>query len=180
MNILRVRRRGQQSKQEDCGRGHGRLSSRLAGDILGREAPNGFGVQKRSGRSRMDANQSLGLPRAMISRSALLHNAAVIRSSLRPGTRLCAMVKADAYGHDAGLVADTLTHFSAETAEAPVVDALAVATLDEAEALAQALGVLPVPVHVLRPVEHVYVGRQRERIERAVVAGHLLTVTHAA
>lgn len=130
--------------------------------------------------ARMDATQSLGLPRALISRSALLHNAAVIRRALRPGTRLCAMVKADAYGHDAAIVADTLTNFSAKNAEAPVIDALAVATLDEAESLTAALGTLAVPIHVLRPVEHVYIGRQRERIERAIVAGHLLTVTHAA
>ena len=130
--------------------------------------------------ARMDAAGSLGLPRALISRSALLHNAAVIRRALRPGTRLCAMVKADAYGHGAAIVADTLSHFSGKDAEAPVVDALAVATLDEAEALTGRLGTLSVPIHVLRPVEHVYIGRQRERIERAILAGHLLTVTHAA
>ncbi len=120
----------------------------------------------------MDANHSLGQPRVYISRSALLHNVATLRRHLRPGVKICAVLKADAYGHSAGLVADTLCNFSAAGTEAPAVDALAVATIDEAAALGQ----VDVPVMVLRPVENVYLGRQREKLEAAIHEGWALTV----
>ena len=86
----------------------------------------------------MDAKHTLGEPRVLISRTALLHNAAVLRRRLSPGVRLCAIVKADAYGHGAGIVADTLCNCALESAGAahrPAADALAVASLDEASAL---------------------------------------------
>ncbi len=106
------------------------------------------------------------------------------------------MVKADAYGHGAALVADTLLNFSAYDLEGPVVDALAVATLDEAEQLRPILEEPPdivalkqdslgadmwasrtrVPLLVLRPVENVYLGRERDRLECAARAGYVLTV----
>src|SRR5678815_2321175 len=100
----------------------------------------------------MDATSTVGLPRALISRDSLLHNLKMIRRSLSSGVKVCAMLKADAYGHSAKIVADTLTNFSFEGTEAPAADALAVATLDEA----WGLGPVSVPVHVLRPVENVY------------------------
>ena len=59
----------------------------------------------------MDATSSLGEPRVLISRSALLHNVAVLRRGLDEGTRICAILKADAYGHGVDIVADTLCNF---------------------------------------------------------------------
>src|SRR5438477_3404890 len=120
----------------------------------------------------MDATSTVGLPRALISRDSLLHNVKIIRRALSGTAKICAMLKADAYGHGAKIVADTLTNFSFEGQEAPAVDALAVATLDEA----WALGPVPVPVHVLRPVENVYIGRERQRLEMASREGWILTV----
>ncbi|HEV8378575.1 MAG TPA: alanine racemase [Tepidisphaeraceae bacterium] len=120
----------------------------------------------------MDATSTVGLPRALISRDSILHNVKIIRRALAPGVKVCAMLKADAYGHGARIVADTLTNFSFEGQEAPAVDALAVATLDEA----WGLGPVAVPVHVLRPVENVYIGRERQRLEMASREGWILTV----
>src|SRR5690349_1319500 len=84
---------------------------------------------------RMDATSTVGLPRALISRDSLLHNIKIIRRAVSSTVKICAMIKADAYGHGARIVADTLTNFSYEGQECPAVDALAVATLDEAWAL---------------------------------------------
>jgi alanine racemase len=120
----------------------------------------------------MDATSTVGLPRALISRDSILHNLKIIRRALAPGTKVCAMIKADAYGHGARIVADTLTNFSFEGQEGPAADALAVATLDEA----WGLGPVAVPVHVLRPVENVYIGRERQRLEMAAREGWILTV----
>lgn len=66
--------------------------------------------------------------RARISRSALLHNLAVVRE-LAPGCPLMAMVKADAYGHGAVALLPTL---------ASRADAFAVARLEEAQVLRKA------------------------------------------
>src|SRR5688572_26863353 len=121
---------------------------------------------------RMDATSTVGLPRALISRDAILHNLRVIRSALAPGVKICAMLKADAYGHGARILADTLTNFSFAGQEGPAADALAVATLDEA----WSLGPVSIPIHVLRPVENVYVGRERQRLEMAAREGWILTV----
>jgi alanine racemase len=59
---------------------------------------------------------------AEISRSALAHNISVVREVLGP-TRLCAVVKANGYGHGAVLVAQAMLAGGA--------DALAVAIIDE-------------------------------------------------
>ena len=130
----------------------------------------------------MDAKHSLGEPRVLISRSALLHNARLIRRSVGGGgggdddggPRVCAIVKADGYGHGAALVADTLCNFAdgAFGAAGPAVDAVAVATIDEAANLPE----LNVPVVVFRPVENAYLGRQRHKLEAAIRAGWVLTV----
>ena len=45
---------------------------------------------------------------ALIHVAALKHNYEYIRSRIKPGTKLCAMVKADAYGHGAVCVARRL------------------------------------------------------------------------
>jgi alanine racemase len=123
----------------------------------------------------MDATSTVGLPRALISRDAILHNLKIIRRAISPGVKVCAMIKADAYGHGAKIVADTLTNFSFEGQEAPAVDALAVAALDEA----WGLGPVSVPVYVLRPVENVYIGRERQRLEMAAREGWILTLGSA-
>ncbi|HEY7116110.1 MAG TPA: alanine racemase [Tepidisphaeraceae bacterium] len=120
----------------------------------------------------MDAKISLGEPRVLVSRQALLHNASVVRKTVGPGVRVCAMIKADAYGHGADIVADTLANFSTRKYEAPLADALAVASIDEAERLPHTI----LPVYVFRPVENCFLGRQRSRIEQAIRNGWILTL----
>src|SRR5687767_9977173 len=126
----------------------------------------------------MDAKHALGEPRVLVSRSALLHNTRVVRSALRAGTRVCAIIKADAYGHGAAIVADTLCNFSDGLvhADGPAVDALAVASIDEADALPEA----GVPVIVFRPVENAFLGRQRLKLEHAIRSSWVLTVCSPA
>lgn len=71
---------------------------------------------------------------AVISRSALRHNAAIARQ-LAPHSQLMAVIKANAYGHGATAVAHAL---------ADHVDALAVACLEEALELRSAGTTLPI------------------------------------
>ena len=120
----------------------------------------------------MDAKQTLGEPRVLISRSALLHNAALLRRALPPGTRLCAILKADAYGHGAYIVADALCNYSSDTSDSPAVDALAVANVDEAAELPD----VKVPIIVFRPLENAFLGRQRAKLEEAIQSGWVLTL----
>jgi alanine racemase len=120
----------------------------------------------------MDAKDALGEPTASISRSNLIHNAAVVRRAVGRGVKICAVVKADAYGHDASIVVDALANFSTNDFGVPSVDAFAVADLDEAIALP----VVPLPVLILRPVENTFVGRQKQKIETAIRNGWWLTV----
>src|SRR3954454_17942906 len=94
--------------------------------------PRGTGV------SRMDSRRSLGQPRLLISRSALLHNADVIRTFLRPGTTLCGMIKAHAYGHAAALAADPLCNFArANPDDATLPVSVGVPTIVQTTAFAQ-------------------------------------------
>ncbi|MBV8780827.1 MAG: alanine racemase [Phycisphaerae bacterium] len=130
----------------------------------------------------MEAKLALGEPRVLISRQAILHNARVIRQSIGPGVKLCAMVKADAYGHGAKIVADTLCHFDGGDTDgfsAPAADQLGVATIEEAAALPLGEN-SQTPVLIFRPVENVFLGRQREAIELAVRRGWVLTVITSA
>jgi len=121
----------------------------------------------------MDAKHTLGEPRVLISRSALLHNAALLRRSIHGHVRICAMLKADAYGHGAALVADTLCNFSADAAgNRPAVEVLGVASLDEAAALPA----VDATLIVFRPLENVFIGRHRDKVEQAVRSGWVLTV----
>lgn len=71
--------------------------------------------------------------------NAIRHNASTVKHRLNPGTRLMAVVKADAYGHGAVQVAKTALNSGAEY--------LGVATVDEAIALREAY--LNAPVLVL-------------------------------
>jgi alanine racemase len=121
----------------------------------------------------MDANQRPPEPRLLISRDALLHNASLIRKALPPGTKVCAVVKADAYGHGADIVVDALYNFSSDELEAPAVDALAVATIDEAEQLP---GGTALPIFIFRPIENGLIGPQRARIEFAIRNNWTLTL----
>jgi len=120
----------------------------------------------------LDIRHTLGEPRVLISRRAMLHNAGVIRGALAPGVRLCAMVKADAYGHGALVAADTLCNFCNDGSGKPPADAIAVASIDEALALPD----LRVTVLIFRPLENAFIGRQRLKIEEAIRHGWVLTV----
>jgi alanine racemase len=125
----------------------------------------------------MDAKHSLGEPRVLISRAALIHNAKVIRRALGEGVRICAIIKADAYGHDARIVADTLCNFGSDPSARPAIDAVAVASIDEASLLPEDLGAT---IFIFRPVENVFIGRQRPKLETAIRNGWVLTVSSPA
>lgn len=120
----------------------------------------------------MDARSSVGEPRVLINREALLHNARVIRQAIGPKVSLCAVIKADAYGHGAQIVADTLCGYPLDEMGAPPCNLLAVANIDEGLALEEPT----VPIMVLRPVENAFVGRQRQQIEEAIRRQWILTV----
>lgn len=124
----------------------------------------------------MEATFRAASARILISRTALLHNVKVLRSRLAPAVRLCAMVKANAYGHDAAIVADALTNFCSDRLEAPAVDAFAVVTFEEA----LALGSVQVPVMILRPVENALLGANRSAIVEAIRSDWILTVSSPA
>src|SRR3982750_1466802 len=104
----------------------------------------------------MDLKQTRGEPRLLISRSALLQNVRLIRSMIPAATRICAIVKADAYGHGGALVADALCNFATDESDSPAVEQLAVASMDEAAQLVETL----LPITILRPVENVFLGQQ--------------------
>ena len=78
---------------------------------------------------------------AKISRAALRHNMEAMRDSLPEGIRIAGVVKADAYGHGAALVADTIE---------PYVSFFCVATAEEAFGLRK--HGIEKPVLVLGPV----------------------------
>ncbi len=65
----------------------------------------------------------IGRPTCEIDLGAITHNLSIIRGMLAPGTRMAAVVKADAYGHGARRVATHLARAG--------VDWFAVATIDE-------------------------------------------------
>jgi alanine racemase len=115
-------------------------------------------------------------PCCLISRQALIHNASLVRRAIGPDVKICAVVKADGYGHGAGIVADALCNYSTDDLEAPLVDCLAVADLDEAGALPE----LPLPLLILRPIESAFLGGGRRRFEEAIHQGWTLTVCSGA
>ncbi len=120
----------------------------------------------------MDARHAAGEPRLLISRKALLHNAAVLRRRLHPSVRLCAILKADAYGHGAVMAADALTRAGRPGEVSTGADAIAVASIDEAAAL----GPINVPVLIFRPVENAFVAGQRSALESAINENWVLTL----
>ena len=101
-------------------------------------------------------------PTVTVDLAAVRHNLAVLRGRLRPGVRLMAAVKADAYGHGAEVVVPALARDG--------VDAFGVATADEALAL-RAYGVTQ-PLLVFGPL--------RARLAELAEADVELTVTDAA
>lgn len=120
----------------------------------------------------MDVRTFPDQPRLLISRDAIHHNLRLIRQRLLPGTKICAMVKADAYGHGADLICDTLCNFESDHLPTPAVDILGVGCMEEAAGLAET----SLPVLVLRAVENGYVGPARQAIEHAIRAGWVLTI----
>jgi alanine racemase len=115
----------------------------------------------------MDAKQTLGEPRLLISRTALLRNIALLRKSLLPKMKICAVVKADAYGLGADLVLPAI---------AGAVDQFAVADIAEAAALPPT----DLPILILRPVENAFLGRHRLRLEMAIANNWSLTICSPA
>ncbi len=124
----------------------------------------------------LDAKDRMNDSRLLISRQALLHNVRLLRRALDPATKICAMVKADAYGHCANIVVDTLANFALDDVDAPSVDMLAVATIDEAADLPD----VGLPILILRPVENVFVGRNRDALELAIRNEWALTIISAS
>src|SRR5262249_28360820 len=127
----------------------------------------------------MDVNQPKHRPlpptdqsRLLISRQALLHNVRLIRRMLAPRTKICAMIKADGYGHGADIVADTLCNYAYDNLPSPLVDMLGAACLEEAANLAET----SLPILVFRAVENVYVGPARDAIEHAIRNRWILTI----
>lgn len=146
---------------------------------------------------RTDANPtslSIHQPCVLVNPVALRHNAARLRSIVPRGTKLCGVIKANAYGHGARLVAETL---------ADSVDRFAVACLDEAFELlgdrrssdadrrnSDAVTHLPADptatalagerVMVLRPIENAWLSPQRAAIEWAIRRGVILTLRTAS
>ena len=112
----------------------------------------------------------------LVNRRAMLFNLRQIRSFVGEGMRICAVVKADAYGHGAPGVVDVLTNFYTPQMPAPAVDAVAVASLAEGEILPE----VDVPVFVLRPVECVYLGSNRFELEEALRRGFVLSLISTA
>lgn len=122
-----------------------------------------------------DLKRTAGQPRLIVRRESLLHNLRLLRDAAH-GQRVCGVVKANAYGHGVTGVADTLVNYYTDDQPAPAVDALAVATLAEAESLMVELGDLEIPVFCMRPVENVYLGENRLELEGAVRRGVILSL----
>lgn len=123
----------------------------------------------------MDANSTTGSPRLLIDARNLATNVRVIRRALAPTVGVTAVIKADAYGHDAKLIAQLLELIE-EDGPFTKVDAFAVATAEEAAAL----GEVTKPITLLRPMENVFLGRQREALEYAIRQGWTLTLASPA
>lgn len=123
----------------------------------------------------MDANSTTGTTRLLIDARALATNVRTLRRVCSANTQITAVIKADAYGHDARLIAELLTLIE-EDGPFTKVDGFAVATVEEAAAL----GDVTKPVMLLRPIENVFLGRQREALEYAIRRGWTLTLASPA
>lgn len=126
-------------------------------------------------RSISHAMAGSGEPRLLISREALRTNLRTLRRHLAPEIKLCAVVKANAYGHGATVVASLIDEIEADEPFLKVHQ-YAVATFDEAAELVH----FGKPLMLLRPVENIFLGRQRELLETAILGGWTLTLCSAA
>lgn len=109
----------------------------------------------------------ISLVKACISRSALRHNAMLLRRLSQPA-RLCAIIKADAYGHGADLVGRALHGLA---------DAWGVATIDEAMNL-RGQG-LREPILVFCPLDDYFcsAAQRRETLDAIIIKKLQPTVT---
>jgi alanine racemase len=112
-----------------------------------------------------------GEARLIIDPDALATNLRTMRRHLAAEVKLCAVIKANAYGHDSKRVASAICDI--EKADPFLkVDRFAVSTFDEAAEL----GEFGKPIMLLRPVENGFLGRQRELIEEAIRRGWTMTI----
>ena len=110
------------------------------------------------------------LIKAYISRAALRHNFRIVLAKSR-GARVCAVVKANAYGHGAPLVIRALAGLE--------VACWAVATLNEAQELQQA-GIRK-PILIFRPLDAYAPAKTlRAQLDLILAAGWRATVTSQA
>ena len=124
----------------------------------------------------MDANSTTGCPRLLIDARSLASNLRVVRRHLAaPTVQVIAVVKADAYGHDAKLICQLLDLIE-EDDPFNKVDGYAVATAEEAVSL----GDVHKPIMLLRPIENVFLGRERDALEYAIRRGWTLTLASPA
>ena len=123
----------------------------------------------------MDANSTAGSTRLLIDARSLATNVRTLRRVCQASTQITAVIKADAYGHDARLIAELLDLVD-EDGPFTRIDGFAVATAEEAAAL----GEVTKPVMLLRPIENVFLGSQREALEYAIRHGWTLTLASPA
>jgi alanine racemase len=123
----------------------------------------------------MDANHFQGEPHLILDAVALRTNLRTIRRHVAADVKVCAVLKADAYGHGAASVAQAICAIE-DGSPFLRVDQFAVATVDEAHVLDE----FAKPIMILRPTENAFLGRQRELIEHAVRRGWTMTLCSAA
>ncbi|MGN6726347.1 MAG: alanine racemase [Tepidisphaeraceae bacterium] len=123
----------------------------------------------------MDAKTTLGEPRLLLDVAALETNLRTLRRTVPANVKLCAVLKADAYGHGAPLVARMIADIEARQPFLKV-DQFAVATFEEAEQLHG----FEKPIMLLRPIDNVFLGRQRQLLEQAILRGWTLTLASPA
>ena len=94
---------------------------------------------------------------AKIDLDALAHNLREMRKFVGKSLEYMAVVKADAYGHDAAIVTDALQSSAAWFAVSSIEEAAALPRLDK-------------PVLVMRPIDNAFVGDARSVIEQHVLS----------
>lgn len=111
------------------------------------------------------------LPLASIDTHALTHNVRLLARRLNPGVQIHAVLKADAYGHGAAVLAPILASLRNPLGER-LVHRFVVATLDEA----LELDPHNTPISVLRPIDPIL--DSADAVEHALTRGWVLTVHH--
>lgn len=108
----------------------------------------------------------------LISRRAILHNASLMRGTVSADSKLCAVLRHDAWGHGASLVAETLCSHALHPLSGPDVHDLAVETFDEA----YALGPCVMPTRVLRPIRRHELSKLNSTIDYAIERSWTITI----